>query len=75
MTVIEPLRMPSLGGATEWPATDGAAYAKKFSGRRRHRIIKGVGHKLPQEAPHTFADAVVEVDSYRPACARATQTA
>jgi pimeloyl-ACP methyl ester carboxylesterase len=46
------------------PASDGTAYAKKFSGKRTHRIIKGVGHNLPQEAPQAFAEAVVEVDGY-----------
>jgi pimeloyl-ACP methyl ester carboxylesterase len=46
------------------PATDGSAYAKKFSGKRTHRIIKGAGHNLPQEAPQAFADAVTEVDIY-----------
>ena len=46
------------------PASDGTSYAKKFSGKRTHRIIKGVGHNLPQEAPHAFAEAVVEVDGY-----------
>jgi pimeloyl-ACP methyl ester carboxylesterase len=44
--------------------TDGTAYAARFSGRRMHRIIKGVGHNLPQEAPQAFAEAVVEVDGY-----------
>ncbi len=29
-----------------------AAYAKKFSGKYEHRLIKGgIGHNLPQEAP------------------------
>lgn len=46
------------------PATDGTSYAKKFSGKRTHRVIKGAGHNLPQEAPRAFADAVIEVDSY-----------
>jgi len=27
-----------------------------------HRLIKGGGHNLPQEAPQAFAKAVVEVD-------------
>jgi len=45
-------------------ASDGTSYAGKFSGKRTHRIIKGVGHNLPQEAPRAFADAVVEVDGY-----------
>jgi pimeloyl-ACP methyl ester carboxylesterase len=46
------------------PATDGTAYAGKFSGKRTHRIIKGAGHNLPQEAPRAFADAVAEVAGY-----------
>jgi pimeloyl-ACP methyl ester carboxylesterase len=46
------------------PATDGTSYAKKFSGKRTHRIIKGIGHNLPQEAPQAFAEAVVEVAGY-----------
>jgi pimeloyl-ACP methyl ester carboxylesterase len=46
------------------PASDGSAYAMKFSGKRTHRIIPGVGHNLPQEAPQAFAEAVVEVDGY-----------
>ena len=42
-----------------------ASYAKKFSGKYAHRIIKGgIGHNLPQEAPQAFAEAVVEVDRY-----------
>jgi pimeloyl-ACP methyl ester carboxylesterase len=31
---------------------------------RAHRIIKGIGHNLPQETPEAFAAAVVEVDGY-----------
>lgn len=45
-------------------ATDGSAYAKKFSGKRSHQIIKGAGHNLPQEAPQEFAKAIMEVDKY-----------
>jgi pimeloyl-ACP methyl ester carboxylesterase len=46
------------------PATDGTGYAAKFTGKRTHRIIKGAGHNLPQEAPQAFADAVMAVASY-----------
>ena len=36
--------------------------AKKFSGKYSHRTIKGgIGHNLPQEAPHAFAEAIVDV--------------
>ena len=53
------------GDANGAPHPDASAYAKRFSGKYSHRVIKGgVGHNLPQEAPHEFADAVVEVDSY-----------
>jgi len=45
-------------------AADGAAYAKKFSGKYAHRILEGIGHNVPQEAPHAFAQAVIDVDGY-----------
>jgi pimeloyl-ACP methyl ester carboxylesterase len=47
------------------PHLDASSYAKKFSGKYSHRIIKGgVGHNLPQEAPQAFAQAVVDVHGY-----------
>jgi pimeloyl-ACP methyl ester carboxylesterase len=53
------------GDANGAPHPDASSYAEKFSGKYAHRIVKGgVGHNLPQEAPHTFTEAVVEVDGY-----------
>ena len=53
------------GDANGAPHPDASVYAKKFSGKYSHRVIKGgIGHNLPQEAPQAFAGAVVEVDSY-----------
>lgn len=53
------------GDANGAPHPDPSSYAKKFSGKYTHRLIKGgVGHNLPQEAPQAFAKAVIEVDSY-----------
>ena len=53
------------GDANGAPHPDASSYAKKFSGKYAHRIIKGgVGHNLPQEAPQAFAQAVVDVDGY-----------
>ena len=50
------------GDANGAPHPDASAYARKFSGKYAHRIIKGgVGHNLPQEAPQAFAEAVVDV--------------
>jgi len=40
------------------PATDGSAYAAKFTGPRTHRVVKA-GHNVPREAPQVFADAVM----------------
>jgi pimeloyl-ACP methyl ester carboxylesterase len=50
------------GDANGAPHAEASAYAKKFSGRYSFRLIKGgVGHNLPQEAPHAFAEAIVDV--------------
>lgn len=43
------------------PAIDGTAYAKKFVAKYSHRILRGIGHNVPQEAPQAFAKAVAEV--------------
>jgi pimeloyl-ACP methyl ester carboxylesterase len=51
------------GDANGAPHPDASSYARKFSGKYAHRIIKGgVGHNLPQEAPQAFAEAIVDVD-------------
>ena len=53
------------GDSNGAPHPGPSAYAGKFSGKYSHRTITGgVGHNLPQEAPHAFADAVVEVGDY-----------
>jgi pimeloyl-ACP methyl ester carboxylesterase len=53
------------GDANGAPHPDASSYARKFSGKYAHRIIKGgVGHNLPQEAPEAFARAVIEVDGF-----------
>ena len=50
------------GDANGAPHPEPSAYAKKFPGRYEHRTLKGgIGHNLPQEAPHAFAQAVVDV--------------
>jgi pimeloyl-ACP methyl ester carboxylesterase len=51
------------GDANGAPHPEPAAYAKRFTGKYRHELVKGgVGHNLPQEAPRAFADAVIAVD-------------
>ena len=53
------------GDANGAPHPEASAYRAKFSGQYAHRLIAGVGHNLPQEAPKAFADAVIEVAGYR----------
>lgn len=50
------------GDANGAPHPEPAAYAAKFSGKYEHRLVTGgIGHNLPQEAPHEFAQAVLDV--------------
>ncbi|GAA2024573.1 alpha/beta hydrolase [Catenulispora yoronensis] len=53
---IDPDRDPFLA------STDGTAYRKFFTGKYEHRVLTGIGHNTPQEAPSTFAQAVVDAD-------------
>jgi len=65
LAALPPVTVPTItldgeaDGVT--PATDGLAHAVRFTGGRVHRVIPGVGHNLPQEAPAAFADAVLEL--------------
>ena len=63
-----PINVPTItleGDANGAPHPEPAAYAKKFSGKYEHRLVKGgVGHNLPQEAPQAFAQAVIDVDAF-----------
>jgi pimeloyl-ACP methyl ester carboxylesterase len=34
-------------------------YDRYFTGRYERRVLEGVGHNLPLEAPRVFADAVL----------------
>jgi pimeloyl-ACP methyl ester carboxylesterase len=45
-------------------AADGAGYADKFSGKYAHRILKDIGHNVPQEDPKAFIQAIIDVDGY-----------
>ncbi len=58
------ITVPAITIASDFdgPAADGSSYRKHFSGRYQHRIFKGIGHNVPQEAPQAFAAAVVAVN-------------
>ena len=50
------------GDANGAPHPDPSTYARKFSGRYEHRLIRGgIGHNLPQEAPREFAQAIIDI--------------
>ncbi|KOV85182.1 alpha/beta fold hydrolase [Nocardia sp. NRRL S-836] len=40
---------------------DGTGYRKQFSGPYEHRVLTGIGHNVPQEAPEAFTRAVLDV--------------
>lgn len=67
LAALPPITVPtiSLDGAADGvvPATDGRSTATRFSGPRVHRVIEGVGHNLPEEAPREFGEAVWELAS------------
>lgn len=52
------------GDANGAPHPDPASYATRFSGKYEHRLLKNIGHNLPQEAPQDFAQAIIDVDGY-----------
>jgi pimeloyl-ACP methyl ester carboxylesterase len=51
----------TIGSDFDGANADGRLYADKFSGPYSHRVLDGIGHNVPQEAPQAFADAVLEV--------------
>jgi pimeloyl-ACP methyl ester carboxylesterase len=60
------IKVPTITIASDFDgaAADGAAYAKRFTGPYEHRVVKGIGHNVPQEAPRAFAQAIVDVDRH-----------
>jgi pimeloyl-ACP methyl ester carboxylesterase len=59
-----PITVPTItiGSDFDGPNKDGAAYRKMFTGPYAHRVLDGIGHNVPQEAPQAFADAVMAAD-------------
>ena len=55
----------TIGSDFDGAAADGKGYAAKFTGKYSHRVLSGIGHNVPQEAPEAFSQAVVEVDGFQ----------
>ena len=60
------ITVPTITLASDFdgPAAAGTSYRDKFSGKYSHRVLKGIGHNVPQEDPRAFAQAVVDVDRF-----------
>jgi pimeloyl-ACP methyl ester carboxylesterase len=60
-----PIRVPTIvlhgGDNGVSPAALSESHARFFTGRYERRVLPGVGHNLPQEAPREFAEAVLAV--------------
>jgi pimeloyl-ACP methyl ester carboxylesterase len=59
-----PITVPAvtIGSDFDGPFADGKAYADLYKGKHTHRVLEGIGHDVPQEAPAAFAQAIVDVD-------------
>ncbi|WP_395308724.1 alpha/beta hydrolase [Mycobacterium sp. AMU20-3851] len=57
------IRIPTITLASDFdgPAKDGAGYRQHYTGNYEHRVLDGIGHNVPQEAPSAFAAAVADV--------------
>ena len=60
------ITVPTITIASDFdgPRQDGTAYRRQFTGRYSHRVLDGIGHNVPQEAPARFADAVVAAEGF-----------
>ena len=56
-----PVPTITIGSDFDGAARDGKGYAMKFVGPYSHRVLDGIGHNVPQEAPEEFAKAIVDV--------------
>jgi pimeloyl-ACP methyl ester carboxylesterase len=57
------ISVPTITIASDFdgPNKSGAGYRDRFTGPYEHRILDGIGHNVPQEAPEAFTRAVLDV--------------
>jgi pimeloyl-ACP methyl ester carboxylesterase len=58
-----PISAPTItiGSDFDGAAKDGAAYRARYTGWYQHRVLDGIGHNVPQEAPEAFASAITDI--------------
>jgi pimeloyl-ACP methyl ester carboxylesterase len=66
LSTTPPISVPTITIGTDFdgPNKEGASYRKMFTGPYSHRVLDGIGHNVPQEAPRQFTEAVIAVDGY-----------
>lgn len=66
LAAFPPVQIPAItleGDANGAPHPRADDYTARFVGPYEHRLIEGgIGHNLPQEAPHAFARAIIDAD-------------
>lgn len=65
LAAMPPIAVPAVvlhGGSDGVSAPDGAERQRdRFTGTYVRRVLPGIGHNIPQEAPSEFAKAVLDV--------------
>jgi len=68
LATMPPIAVPTitLEGDADGVSPPGgrAAGASRFTGRYENRVVANAGHNLPQEAPQSFAAAVLDIDAW-----------
>jgi len=66
LSLAPTISVPTITIASDFDgaAASGAGYAQKYVGKHDHRILDGIGHNVPQEAPGAFAQAIIDVDQH-----------
>lgn len=53
----------TIGSDFDGAGADGAAYRAMFTGPYAHRVMPGIGHNPPQEAPQAFVETVLQASA------------
>ncbi|WP_309231621.1 alpha/beta hydrolase [Nocardia sp. SYP-A9097] len=52
----------TIGSDFDGMAKDGKSYCGRFTGKYEHRVLDGIGHNVPREAPRSFTQAIIDAD-------------
>jgi pimeloyl-ACP methyl ester carboxylesterase len=62
-----PITVPTITIASDFDgaARTGTSYRSRYTGWYQHRVLDGIGHNVPQEAPDAFTSAVIDVHTQK----------